>query len=454
MNTSSMGKNYKKLIVGIDSKIPLKNGKEVTAINFDNAATTPPFVSVLNSINKFAPLYSSSHRGMGYKSQFSTYLYEDGRKVVLEFLNAKEGSTVIYGNNTTDAINKLCNNLYAYNSKYNPKRNIILSTFMEHHSDDLPWRDKFEVKYVKVDDNYRLSLEDLKEKLIEYNDRIALVAVTGASNVTGYTNPIHYIASLAHEYNTKILVDGAQLVPHCKFSMQGSNPMEDIDFVVFSAHKMYAPFGTGVLVGPKDFFNSVAPDYKGGGTIDFVSHKYVKWAEAPERDEAGSPNIMGVVALSTSIKTLERLGMDKISQWEEILTNYTLTRIKNIPDIEIYIDPNDTKNHISIIPFNIKGMSHSMTSKILSYEFGISTRDGCFCAHPYVTKILDLSPEEVLYEIEHNGGEKPGMVRLSFGLYNSLEEIDALVIALNTIVRHKDYYLRLYKNDDFSFFPI
>ncbi|MEG2353088.1 MAG: aminotransferase class V-fold PLP-dependent enzyme [Clostridium sp.] len=452
MNTSSFSKDYRGLVVGNDIKVPLRNGKYITSINFDNAATTPPFMSVLNSINKFAPLYSSSHRGMGYKSQFSTYLYEDGREVILKFINAKPGQIVVYSKNTTDSINQLCNKLHAYNLETGSCKNIILSSYMEHHSNDLPWRDKFEVKYIKLDEDYRLSMEDLKEKLIKYKDKVALVSVSGASNVTGYINPIHDIASLAHKYNAKVLVDGAQLIPHEEFSMKGNTPVEDIDFLVFSAHKIYAPFGVGVLIGSKEFFNNTPPDYKGGGTITFVSHSNIKWSDSPERDEAGSPNIIGIVALSTSIKTLQNIGMKKISQWEEILTNYTLTRIKNISDVELYIDPNNTKNHISIIPFNIKGMSHSMTSKILSYEFGISTRNGCFCAHPYVTEILNLQPEKVLYEMEHEGKEKPGMVRLSFGIYNTLEEIDNLVIALNTIITHKDYYLKIYEDDDFSFF--
>lgn len=228
---------YRYLVVGSDTKVPLYNGQLSPCINFDNAATTPPLVSVINSIVNFSPWYSSIHRGTGYKSQLSSEIYEDSRETVGKFVEADlDKDTVIYVKNTTEAINKLSYRLCCYDDD-----SIILTTSMEHHSNDLPWRNKYKIDYIEVDEFGRLVMEDLKNKLIKYGDKVKLVTITGASNVTGYINPIYDIAKLVHAYGCKILVDGAQLVPHCKFSMKPYDSLEHIDYLTFSAHKMYAP---------------------------------------------------------------------------------------------------------------------------------------------------------------------------------------------------------------------
>jgi selenocysteine lyase/cysteine desulfurase len=180
---------------------------------------------------------------------------------------------------------------------------------MEHHSNDLPWRNKYNVDYIKVDDNGRLCLYDLEKKLLKYKKEVALVTVTGASNVTGYKNPIHDIAELVHKFDAKVMVDAAQLIGHSCLDMKPDNSSQHIDYLAFSAHKMYAPFGTGVLIGPEYDFVKGEPEYRGGGTIDIVTHDLIRWAEPPHKDEAGTPNIMGVVALSEAIRTLNSIGM-------------------------------------------------------------------------------------------------------------------------------------------------
>ncbi|NFH49332.1 aminotransferase class V-fold PLP-dependent enzyme, partial [Clostridium sporogenes] len=185
---------YKYLVVGSDTKIPLYNGQLSSCINFDNAATTPPLVSVINSIVNFSPWYSSIHRGTGYKSQLSSKIYEDSRETVGKFVEADlDKDTVIYVKNTTEAINKLSYRLCSYDDD-----SIILTTSMEHHSNDLPWRNKYKIDYIEVDEFGRLVMEDLKNKLIKYGDKVKLVTITGASNVTGYINPIYDIAKLVH----------------------------------------------------------------------------------------------------------------------------------------------------------------------------------------------------------------------------------------------------------------
>ncbi|WP_434305775.1 aminotransferase class V-fold PLP-dependent enzyme [Clostridium botulinum] len=431
---------YRYLVVGSDTKVPLYNGQLSSCINFDNAATTPPLVSVINSIVNFSPWYSSIHRGTGYKSQLSSKIYEDSRETVGKFVEADlDKDTVIYVKNTTEAINKLSYRLCSYDDD-----SIILTTSMEHHSNDLPWRNKYKIDYIEVDEFGRLVMEDLRNKLIKYGDKVKLVTITGASNVTGYINPIYDIAKLVHAYGCKILVDGAQLVPHCKISMKPYDSLEHIDYLTFSAHKMYAPFGVGVLIGPKETFEEGAPDYKGGGTVNVVTKDYVLWANPPEKDEAGTPNVMGVVALVAAINAITSIGMKNIEIYEQNIFKYAFKNIAKIPDIKIYSCTDINCPRVAIIPFNINGMHHSITAEILSKEFGIAVRNGCFCAQPYVQKILNIPKEEIGSYANAPMNKRPGMVRLSFGMYNDIYEIDFLVMALNKIVQNKNKYLKEY----------
>ena len=388
----------------------------------------------------FAPLYSSIHRGMGYKSQLSSNLYEQARFIIANFVNADlYHKTVIFTNNTTHAINKL-----SYSLLNHIKDGVILTTQMEHHSNDLPWRGKYKVDFVSVDDEGNLSLEDLEKKLIQYDGLVKLVAVTGASNVTGIVNPIHEVATMAHKYNSKILVDGAQLVPHSKVDMKPVDSPEHIDYLVFSSHKMYAPFGTGILIGWKETFEAGDPDYVGGGTVEIVTPDYVRWDHAPFREEAGTPNIFGVVALITAIKTLKSLDIESIHYYEQQLTSYAQNNLKNLPDVTIYGHQQFKENRVAIVPFNVEGIHHETLSKILSYEVGIAVRSGCFCAHPYVQKLLKVTPEEIEEHIKNRHSLLPGMVRLSFGLYNTIEEIDFFTEILYKIIKNKAHYIQKY----------
>jgi selenocysteine lyase/cysteine desulfurase len=433
--------NYRGLVVGVNTPIPLSKGEYVTAINFDNAATTPPFTSVLQAVNNFSPWYSSIHRGTGYKSVYSSDLYDKSREVIADFVKADLASnTVIYVKNTTEAINKLSNRLYRSSHK-----NVVLSTEMEHHSNDLPWRSNFDVDYAKVDSNGRLSLKDLEYKLREYEGRVKLVAVTGASNVTGYLNPIHEIAEIAHRYKAKILVDGAQLVPHHDVDMKPDSSPQHIDFLAFSAHKMYAPFGIGVLIGPKKVFERGEPDYRGGGTIELVTHDYVKWAAVPDRDEAGSPNVIGVAALVEAIKTFNNIGMLNIEENERAITSYALNQLKLVPGIKLYGNTEDCSDRLGIITFNLKDMDHRIAATILAQEFGIAVRNGCFCAQPYVQKLLDVSRKDIRKRIKYGDMPHPGLVRISFGIYNTTEEVDILVRALIQISGKSSFYLDKYR---------
>ena len=428
---------YRDLIVGVGKKVPLSNGERVVGINFDNAATTPPFDHVLYDIVKFSQLYSSTHRGTGYKSQITSKFYDGARDEVLKFVNADpETHLVIFVKNTTEGINKLSYRLMS------EKKSVVLSTWMEHHSNDLPWRDKYQVEYADIDAKGMLSIKDLEDKLYKFNGEIKLVTVSGASNVTGYVNDIHAIARLAHKYNARLLVDGAQLVPHARVNMRPDNKEEWIDFLVFSAHKMYAPFGTGVIIAPKACFIEGVPEYSGGGTVQIVTRDYVVWENAPYKEEAGSPNILGVRALISSIHELNKIGMVNVEKREKQLTTYAINKLMKIPRIKIYCDTNEDVTRVGIIPFNIEGIPHYEVSRLLSENAGIAVRNGCFCAQPYVQRLMNVSIDDMEVYKYNKEMPRPGMVRVSFGIYNTYNEVDILIKELKRIV--KTYPVDLY----------
>lgn len=434
-------KDYlRSLVVGVNKTIALQSGEFVTAINFDNAATTPPFHSVIKQIVDYAPWYSSIHRGKGYKSVLTTELYEEAREIVKRFVKADSRDVVIFTKSTTESINIL-----AYALAGDQQSPVILSTEMEHLANDLPWRDQFTLDYIGIDSYGRLSLDDLEAKLKFHKGKVRLVTVTGASNVTGYQNPIHDIARLAHRYNAEILVDGAQLVPHSAIDMKATGSSEHIDYLVFSGHKMYAPFGTGVLIGRPEIFQAGNPIYKGGGAVGLVSHQKIIWDDMPAKYEAGTPNVMGVLALVAAIKTLMKAGLDQISQYESGLIHYAIKGLKKIPDITLYGYCKENDPRVSLISLNMKGIYHDQLAEILSLEAGIAVRNGLFCAHPYVMKMMGCDDELIAYYQKYENVQIPGLVRISFGLYNNVQEIDVLLAALQHVARNKQYYKDKYK---------
>lgn len=424
-------------IIGIDVEVPCLDGNKRRYIYLDNAASTPAFKSVLKCIQDFLPYYSGVHRGTGFKSLLSTELFDSAHEIAGKFVNANLSSnTVIFVKNTTEAINKLAARLCLN------KDDVILTTMMEHHSNDLPWRKYAKVLHVRTDSMGYLDLNHLEELVKNYSKNIKLIAVSGASNITGYINPVYEIAKLAHSYGIKIFVDAAQLIAHRKFDVKPDESQEHIDFVAFSAHKMYAPFGIGVLIGPKKFFETGDPDVVGGGVVEIVTLDEVYWTVPPFKEEAGSPNVVGGVALARAILQLQELSMDNIAQHEKNLLQYVYDKLKNIPDVQLYGDTSNLTNKVGVIPFNIKGMHHALTASILSFEGGIGVRNGCFCAHPYVKHLLKLNQQEETELISQiRNGDKsnlPGMVRASLGCYNNEEDIDRLVLMLENIVK-KEY---------------
>jgi selenocysteine lyase/cysteine desulfurase len=261
--------------------------------------------------------------------------------------------------------------------------------------------------------------------------------VSGASNITGLCAPIHDIAVWTHAAGAKIFVDAAQLAPHRPIDIRPDEDPGHIDFLALSAHKLYAPFGTGALIGPKKFFDEGDPDAVGGGVVDIVTLDHAVWNRPPHKEEAGSPNVLGGVALAAAIRLLQGVGMDVIAAHEQELLNYAYAKLKKIPGIHLYGPTDDLREKVGVMAFNIEGMHHSLVSAILGTEGGIGVRDGCFCAHPYVKELLHVSPEEDrTYTAEVLAGDKsrmPGMVRASLGCYNTRGDIDALIGMLDRV---------------------
>jgi selenocysteine lyase/cysteine desulfurase len=417
--------NVRDHIVGVNAQVPLLDGSKRQYVYFDNAASTPALQPVYDKVNEFMTWYSSVHRGAGFKSQIATEAYELARDLVACFLGADpETNTVLFGKNTTEALNKL-----AHRYPLEPD-DVVLCSLMEHHSNDLPWRQKARVCHIGVDDQGLFDEEDFDGLLRQHAGRVKLVAITGAQNVTGCLTPIHRLAEKAHAVGAKIVVDAAQMAPHRAINMRVDDDPGHLDFVAIAAHKMYAPYGAGALVGPRWVFDRGKPDLVGGGTVDLVTVDDVRWADAPGRDEAGSPNVVGAVALAQAMLSLQEIGMDAVADHEAELTAHALRRLREIEEVEIYgmTDPERARERLGTIPFNVRGVEHYKVSAVLSCEGGIGVRNGYFCAHPYLQRLLGISSEEaVRQQQEILAGTRvgrPGMVRASFGCYNTTAEVD------------------------------
>jgi selenocysteine lyase/cysteine desulfurase len=422
-------------VVGLDTPVPLLGGERRRYVFLDNAASTPTFRFVLDAIEAFLPWYSGVHRGNGYKAVVATRVFDETRRVVSAFVGADPSkSVVIYGSNTTGLINML-----AARFAFGPD-DVVIASVMEHHSNDLPWRKHCRVVHVGLDERGGVDLVELSGELAAHAGRVKLVAVSGASNVTGTINPVHEIARLAHKAGARILVDAAQLAAHRRIDVLPPSDPGHLDFLVFSGHKVYAPFGAGALVGPRRFFAEGAPANVGGGSVSFVSLDEVEWSEPPYRDEAGSPNVVGAVALAAALRMLMAVGMDHVEAHERDLIAYLTARAREVPGIRLYGPVDDPASKVGVLPFTIDGMDHALVATILSAEGGIGVRNGNFCAQVFMRSLLSVTPAEEKSQraASCDSPVLPGMVRASLGCYNNREDVDLLVEMLHRIAR-KEY---------------
>ena len=418
----------RKLFIGLDNKIVINGKKQVIPINFDNAATTPVLKKVMRAVLKASENYGSIARGDGQKSQYSSDLYEECRRYVIKYFNAPLNKyTAIFVSNTTEGINKLSNILIEN------KNDIVITSRMEHHSNDLPWRGKCDLKYVEVDEKGRIIMEELEEMFSIYQDRIKYVTITGASNVTGYITDIRRVAKLAHKYGAKLIVDGAQLVPHRAINICGKEDDDYIDFLIFSAHKVYAPFGSGAIIGLRGELEKYPPDTKGGGTVERVLDDEIIWLSTPEKNEAGSPNFFGAVALMQALKEMNKIGLELIESNEKKLLKILIDGMKNFERVILYGDNENIEDRLGIMVFNIDRLCYEMVGEYLASIRGIAVRQGGFCAHPYTRRLLGIKSNEIEEYIKKNG--MPGMVRVSLGAYNSEKEVNIFLETIEYICK-------------------
>ncbi len=427
----------------------------------------------------FATSTANSHTQAHRAGRSTTHAIEEARAAVGRLVGVDEREHVVLftGNGATGAINFMARALYPPELRLPLKRSpngpsaallsafkdsfpqgarsleamvsrpLVVTTLMEHHSNLLPWFEavgRHNVRVARVLDDGRLDLDHLDAILREEGRRVRLVAVSGASNVTGIVTPIHDIAQRAHAVGAQILVDAAQLAPH--------RPMEvkDLDFVVISGHKLYAPGSRGVVVGRMNVLNErrCVGDV-GGGMVDYVTIEDFRVKdEVTAREEAGTPNIPGTVSLGIIAEMLGRVGMDRVARHESELIGYALDRLHSLPGIIVY-GTRDPKDRVGVISLNVEGVAHGLASAFLDDAYNVATRNECFCAAPYVKALLKVDSEkgrQYLSEVELGDRRHiPGMVRLSLGIYSTREDVDVTVEALADLRRNRDAITRAYE---------
>ena len=375
-------------------------GKQLVYLD-NGASTQKPQVVIDAESYYYEHQYANIHRGVHYLSQVGTDLYEDVRKQVQQFINAKHEHEIIYTKGTTNAINLVA---YTFGRKFINEGDEIVITEMEHHSNIVPWQmlceeKKCILKYIPLQEDGSINLEDA-EKLI--TPKTKLVSVVYVSNALGTINPIKELIAIAHKNGAKILIDAAQAIQHFTIDVQAL----DCDFFVFSGHKIYGPTGTGILYGKEDILNQMPPYEGGGDMIKTVSFSGTTFNDLPFKFEAGTPNIAGCIALGTAIKYVQDLGIDNIRAYETELLNYATEKLSAIEGLKIY---GTAKHKSSVISFLLDGIHPYDVGVILDNQ-GIAIRTGHHCAQP----VMDY------YGI-------PGTCRASFAFYNTKEEVDVLV---------------------------
>ncbi len=427
------------------------NGNSVKYVNLDNGATTTPFATLKQYVDEMLDTYGSVHRGSGQKSVITTREYDASRNIIRDFVGSSPENYVIFAKNTTEAINGAAT-LWA------KKPGKILVSDIEHSSNLLPWVTRDEVVQYRTQPDGSVSLSEIENIFTAHQNRpkaeqIKLLTITGASTITGYRPPIYEIAALAHRYGAKMFADVCQLIQHEQVDMRPDDDPCHLDFVAFSGHKMYAPYGTGVLLGPKEFFDSSYPYQIGGGNLPYITRNLeIKRFYTERAHDPGTPNAMGAIAIAKAIQIIEELGRSRIAEYEHSLVEFTFTRLQNIPGVKVHISGN---NLAHVIPFDIDGFDGRLVAEILAQEYGIGVRAGAFCTYEYIRKLKNISDEqdlEIAKEVEKGITRNiPSIIRASFAVYNTLEDCDRLIDAIAQIAKNGfDYYLPYYTQDEIT----
>ncbi len=417
-------------LVGDGISVACADGTKRPYLSLDAAASTSALGPVLTRVEEFLPWYSSVHRGAGHKSQAATGAYEEARSAALAFAgrtsrpDGRRDDVAIICRNTTEALNHL-----AYRLRL-ARHDVVVTTVAEHHANLLPWSRIATCRYVECGRDGTFGADDVVSVLNQH-PAPRLLAITGASNITGWMPPLAEIIAAAHDRDIAVVVDAAQLAPH--------RPLPaDADFLAWSGPKMYAPFGAGVLVGPRSAFTEGDPFLVGGGAVDLVDLDEVLWTDPPEREEAGSPNVVGAVALHAAIRTLTDIGWPALTSHERRIGRSLREGLASIPGVRL-LGPDADAETLPVATFTVEGVPHALAAARLAAEEAIGVRHGCFCAHPYLMRLLGLSREQVLrYRDQVRRGDRsavPGAVRASAGLNTTGADITRLLDAVARIAR-------------------
>ncbi|CAL9402305.1 Cysteine desulfurase [Streptomyces sp. enrichment culture] len=418
-------------VLGRDVTVPLVTGGEVTYAALDYAASAPVLQRVWDDVAAYAPYYGSVHRGAGYLSRLSTDLFENAREAVAEFLDCRDTDQVVFTRSTTDSLNLLAAALPA------GCRVLVFET--EHHASLLPWRNA-DVTCLDAPRTPRQAVEILERALAGRDPHgPALVCVTGASNVTGELWPVRELAAVAHAHGARIVLDAAQLAPHHPVSVRDL----DVDWVAFSGHKLYAPFGSGVLAGRADWLGEAEPYLAGGGASRRVARRAdggvdVEWHDGAARHEAGSPNVIGAHAIASACKALTEAGFEDLVAREQHLIGKVRDGLARVPEVKVLSLFGDDAPRVGVLSFVVDGWNSSHFAAALSAEYGIGVRDGLFCAHPLVRTLLGGDPraQGECGAPEAAPGEKSlDAVRVSFGAGTPDEHVERFLTAVRELVR-------------------
>ncbi|GLV82876.1 aminotransferase [Streptomyces lavendulae subsp. lavendulae] len=417
-------------VLGRDVTVPLVTGGEVTYAALDYAASAPALQRVWDDVAAYAPYYGSVHRGAGYLSQLSTDLFEQSRATVAEFLDCRPGDQVVFTRSTTDSLNLLAAAL--------PAGCQVFVFETEHHASLLPWTNA-QVTYLNAPRTPAQAVATLERALADRDPYgPALVCVTGASNVTGELWPVKELAAAAHAHGARIVLDAAQLAPHHPLSVRDLG----VDWVAFSGHKLYAPFGSGVLAGRADWLQEAEPYLAGGGASRKVARREdggvdVEWHTTAARHEAGSPNVIGVYSIASACRALKEAGFENLVARENRLIARVREGLADVPAVRVLSLFGDDAPRVGVISFVVDGWNSSHFAAALSAEYGIGVRDGLFCAHPLVRTLLGSEPQEPgeCGAPEAAPGERSlNAIRVSFGAGTPDEHVERFLRAVKELV--------------------
>lgn len=393
-------------IDNIKKDFPILENRNISYL--DSGATTQKPIQVIKAVEEFYEKYNANpHRGAYSLSMEATQIYEDTRTKIAKFINSRHREEIIFSKNATESLNLLA---YSYGMDNLKKDDEVVISIMEHHSNLVPWQKVTKatgskLNYMYINDEYEISDEEIENKI---TDKTKVVGITYVSNVLGTVNNVKKIIKYAHKKGAVVILDASQSIPHMKLDVQDL----DCDFAVFSGHKMLAPLGIGVLYGKRELLNKMSPFLMGGDMIEYVYEQDTTFAPLPNKFEAGTQNVEGVIGLGAAIDYIEELGYEKIQEIEKEVVKYAREELSKLDYLTLYLTPNE-ENHSGVISFNINGVHPHDVASILDSE-GVCVRSGNHCAQPLM-RFLGID----------------STCRASFYFYNTKEDVDKLVKALD-----------------------